>query len=124
MNDEKQKIFQKLKQLLSTYVPPLVITRDEGERFDLYGGKNVIIDGRMYEQVYFASTIIWKHHVGFYFFPVYSHREKFLDTLDRLMKLLKGKSCFHLKKYDDSIFVDIETILEKGFQIYVDEGWV
>lgn len=75
MDDEKQKIFNKLKQLLSAYVPPLVITRDENKRFDLYGDKSVNIDGRMYEQVYFASAIIWKHHVGFYFF-LYIHIAK------------------------------------------------
>ena len=121
---EKQQIFLKLKDLLLLYVPPLVVTRGEDKRFDLYGNRKVVIGNRTHEQVYFASVVIWKHHVGFYFFPVYTHRDRFLDAPEEMMKLLKGKSCFHIKKYDDSIFDDIRNILEKGFQIYRDEGWV
>ncbi|WP_407355240.1 hypothetical protein [Methanolobus sp. WCC5] len=124
MTDEKQLIFIKLKELLSAYVPPLVITRDEDEKFDVYGDVKVTIGKKTHDRVYFASLEVWKNHVGFYFFPIYTHHNMFSDTHEDLIKLLKGKSCFHVKKEDEIIFTEIEKLLKKGFEIYRDEGWI
>ncbi|WP_406659986.1 hypothetical protein V7O66_09050 [Methanolobus sp. ZRKC3] len=123
MMDERE-IFLKLKSLLSSYVPPLVVMVDEDRRYDVYGNKRAKIGKKEHENVYFASTIIQKHHVGLYFFPIYTHRDRFSDQPDSLIKLLKGKSCFHLKKYDEAIFAEIEALLDKGIDVYREEGWV
>ncbi|WP_445475539.1 hypothetical protein ACT9XH_02005 [Methanococcoides methylutens] len=124
MEDEKQKIFLELRSIVSSYVPPLVVRIDEKKHYDVYGSKTVQVGKTKKDGIYFASIIIQKYHVGFYFFPIYTHREKFNDEPEELMKLLKGKSCFHLKKFDESIFDDIKWIIDKGMEIYKEEGWV
>jgi hypothetical protein len=65
-----------------------------------------------------------KNHVGFYFFPNYTHPDEFEDTPDILRKCLKGKSCYHIKKDDDLLFEEIEKILEKGFNFYKDQDLI
>ncbi|MCG8514159.1 MAG: hypothetical protein MI740_08460 [Halanaerobiales bacterium] len=124
MEDEKQRIFIKMKSLLSSYVPPLVVAVDEDGHYEIKGNKDVIVGKRKVNGIFFASVIIRKHHVGFYFFPIYTHRENFSHTPEHLMKLLKGKSCFHLKKYDDAVFEAIDQILVKGFGIYKEDDWL
>ena len=124
MEDEKQKIFLELRSILSSYVPPLVVRIDEETRYDVYGSKTVQVGKTKKDGIYFASIIIQKHHVGFYFFPIYTHRDRFDDVPENLMKLLKGKSCFHLKRFDENIFDDIKWIMDKGMNIYKEEGWI
>lgn len=124
MEDEKQKIFLELRSILSSHVPPLVVTMDEEGSYEVSGDKKVKRGKKEIDNMFFASTIVQKRHVGFYFFPIYTHREEFDDVPENLMKLLKGKSCFHIKKYDESVFEQIGSMLEKGLEIYKKEGWV
>ena len=124
MEDEKQRIFLRLRSLISSYVPPLIVAIDADEHYEIKGTKNVTVGKRKVNGMFFASSVIRKHYVGFYFFPIYTHRENFSDTPEHLMKLLKGKSCFHIKKYDDAVFGAIEQILVKGFEIYKEDGWI
>jgi hypothetical protein len=41
-----------------------------------------------------------------------------------LLKLLKGKTCFHLTKLDNGLRKDIQSALELGTKVYRDRGWV
>jgi len=41
-----------------------------------------------------------------------------------LIKLLKGKSCFHIKKLDSQLEKQIEDALKKGYDLYKKRGWV
>jgi hypothetical protein len=41
-----------------------------------------------------------------------------------LLKLSKGKTCFHLKRLDDGLRRNIESALEVGAQSYKDRGWL
>ena len=74
--------------------------------------------------LFFASVIIQKDHVGVYFSPRYTHRDRFDDVPEELLDLLKGKSCFHLKRFDTTVFEKIRQIMDKGIRIYEEEGWV
>jgi len=56
--------------------------------------------------------------------PIYvdtSLREVFKPEL---LKLLKGKSCFHIKKLDSQLEKQIEDALKKGYDLYKKRGWV
>ncbi len=41
-----------------------------------------------------------------------------------LLKMLKGKSSFYIKKLDDELKSQIREALELGFQLYKERGWV
>ena len=121
--DDKQKIFEKVKSLLEKYSDRMKVTNDSDKRYDLYTHKQVEFMGKVRDGVYFASVIIQKGFVGFYFMPVYTDEGAKAFFRPELFKLLKGKSCFHLKKYDDLIFKQIEDVVEKGYEMYVKKGW-
>jgi hypothetical protein len=74
--------------------------------------------------MYFASVMVQKGFVGFYFMPVYSNPE--LKTLlsAELMKCLKGKACFHIKKNDPVIMQQIKQALDLGLKDYEEKNWI
>ncbi|ABE51440.1 hypothetical protein [Methanococcoides burtonii] len=124
MEDEKQNIFNGLRFILSSYVPPLSVKIDESRRYDIYGTKPVQIGRTKKKDMFFAFIIIQKYHVGFYFSPIYTHKDRFDDATEELLHLLKGKSCFHIKRFNAAVFEDIRQLMDKGIKIYEEEGWV
>ncbi|NRF38236.1 DUF1801 domain-containing protein [Pedobacter foliorum] len=125
MKTDFVEIFQTIRASLQPYATVGFSNRINSETsFDLWSDKNVIIEGKKKNEVFFASVTIQKEHVGFYYMPVYAEPDmkKILDP--NLLKLLKGKSCFHIKKLDDTLMSEIEDALAAGFKLYKEKGWV
>jgi hypothetical protein len=120
-------IFDRLDEALSAYSPPLAARSGgiSGKRdFQLWSEKDVEIEGRKRAEVYFAGVIGQKGYVGFYFMPVYTHAEQRDLFAPELLRLLKGKSCFHVKQLDDELLGHVGAALERGFELYRERGWV
>ncbi len=100
-------IFAALRGLLSVYAPPLIPKVDDASRYDLWSLKDVTIDGRKRKEVYFAGLIIQKGYVGFYYMPVYAETGLKTGFAPELLKLLKGKSCFHIKRLGPELLAQI-----------------
>ena len=123
MND-LQAIFGALKPLLQAYQPPLVPKTDTERYFDLWSLKPVVIEGRKRKEVFFAGLIIQKDYVGFYFMPIYAETDLKTVFKPELLRLLKGKSCFHIKKLDEELLRQIEAALKVGYEMYQQRDWV
>jgi hypothetical protein len=123
VNDLKAT-FVALKALLEAYQPPLAPKTDREGYFDLWSQKEVIIAGRKRKEVFFAGLIIQKGYVGFYYMPVYADVELKTVFEPELLRLLKGKSCFHVKRLDARLQQQIEAALKIGFELYQKNGWV
>ena len=123
MND-LQAIFGTLKPLLRAYQPPLIPKTDNERYFDLWSLKPLVIDGRERKEVFFAGLIIQKDYVGFYFMPIYAETDLKTVFKPELLRRLKGKSCFHVKKLDEELLRQIEAALRVGFERYQQRGWV
>ena len=118
-------IFEKIKQLLAQY--------DKGN-MKFYGGsagkailiskKPVVILGRKRDELWFASALVQKGYVGFYFMPVYTNKEVEKLIRPELLKCLKGKACFHIKKFDTEIFSQIKDALKMGYNYWKNLSWV
>ena len=117
-------IFQSLKDLLSPYAPPAVPKMNDASRYDLWSIKDLVIEGRKRKEVYFAGLIIQGGYVGFYFMPVYAETDLKAVFAPELLKLLKGKSCFHIKKLDPELLGQVGTALRIGYEVYQQRGWV
>ncbi len=117
-------IFDSLRRLIGKYEGPLTAKMDIQGRYDLWSIKEIVIDGRKRKEVAFASAIIQSSYVGFYFMPVYVEEQMKQIFAPELLKLLKGKSCFHIKKIDGKLEEMIAKALEDGFRLYVERGWV
>ncbi len=119
-----KQIYETLKGLLQPYAPPLVPKKEEPGYYDLWSLKDVIIAGRKRKEVYFGGIILYKTYVGFYYMPVYADEDMKATFSPALLALLKGKSCFHIRRLDETLVEDIRAALQAGYQAYHERGWV
>lgn len=56
--------------------------------------------------------------------PVYAAPERKELFAPELLALLKGKSCFHIKRLDDDLVRQIRDALGEGRRLYEERGWV
>jgi hypothetical protein len=128
MNETKTnfvEIFQTIRASLQPYAVMGFDNRVNSEtNYDLWSNKNVVIEGKKRDEVFFASVVIQKKYVGFYFMPVYAQPDMKQVFDEDLLKLLKGKSCFHIEALDELLLSHIEDALAEGFKIYKEKGWV
>lgn len=122
---ELPPVFDTLKALLMPYVKGSVVMRGgSGGQVALVSEKEIWVEGKKRPELHFAAVLIQKGYVGFYFMPVYSDPEKKELFAPELLKLLKGKACFHIKKLDEVLVKHIKDALKKGHVLYKEKGWV
>lgn len=92
-------------------------------KYDLWLEKEVFAHGKKRSEQYFGGAIIQSSYVGFYFMPVYVDPTLKDDLAPDLVKCLKGKSCFHIKKIDGTMIEDIRHAMKVGMEFYKDKGW-
>jgi hypothetical protein len=68
----------------------------------------------MRDELWFAGALIQKGYVGYYFNPEYASGNGGKAVTPELMKCLKGKSCFHIKKADPVDAKADQRIAETG----------
>jgi len=123
-------VFGSLKNVLSRHAPPFKVKTGSirgKQDFHLMVPQPVAIPGAYGGKptdLALASIIHQKGYVGFYFTPVYAHPPLGKKLSPALMKCLKGKSCFCLKKLDDGMLQDIEEALQVGTEFFRDRGWL
>ncbi|HVX52253.1 MAG TPA: hypothetical protein VHB48_18985 [Chitinophagaceae bacterium] len=118
-------VFNRLRQILLTFVKgSLFVMSDKPGQFHLHSNKNITINGKKHNEVYFAGLLVQKGYVGFYFMPVYSDAFLQKEIAPELLKCLKGKSCFHIKKADTALEAQIAAALQAGYNCYVKKGWI
>ncbi len=118
------EIYKQLKPLLENYAPPLTAKKDSDTGYELWSNKELVIADIMKSEIFFAAFMVQKNFVGFYYFPIYTHPEIKKDLPPRLVKLLSGKSCFHISNLDDELLADIDSTLRFGFAFYIKQNWI
>lgn len=118
------ELYKQLKPLLEKYSPPLTAKKDSDTGYEVWGTKQAMIADKMKSEIFFAAFMVQKNFVGFYYFPIYTHPEIRKDISPKLIKLLSGKSCFHITQLDDLLLQDIEATLKFGFEFYKEKGWI
>jgi len=118
------EIFQRLKVLLKEYEGSLTPRFDLDSKYELWSIKHLEIERRKRKEVFFAGLIIQRKYVGFYFMPIYTDPGLREVLKPELLKLLQGKSCFHIKMLDAKIEKQIRNALKIGFKLYKRLGWV
>jgi hypothetical protein len=117
-------IFNTIKKEMMPYSPPFNVRINIEGKYDLWSEKDIEAFGRKYDSMMLAAIIIQSGYVGFYFLPIYETpalKEKFSPAF---VKLLKGKSCFHVKELNDEILNEIKKALKIGFEAYKKKGWI
>lgn len=120
---ELKQIEQTLKDLFKAHVPPLQV-RDENEsNFEVAGTKEAMQGKQKVNGFYFGSIMPKPRDIRLYFFPIYTDPDHF-GLSPELKKMLKGKSCFHIKKLDDELIEEIRKMMSKGIKIYQEKGLI
>lgn len=116
---------------MARYADRLTVRYDEPRRYELWSEKEIEVPShgrnRMVRKkgVMFASVIIQKSYVGLYYSPIYTDPDIAPRIHDGLMKLLRGKSCFYVKRpVDDDLRRAVQRALADGFKLYRKKGWV
>lgn len=117
-------LFAELKAILAEFSPPLVVTKDAPGSFELSTPNPVVINGKRRPNLFFAAVTIQGSFVGFYYMPVYTDAEAAALFSPRLLKMRKGKSCFHVKGMDDELESQIRAVLREGIDLYREKGWL
>ena len=116
-------VFHTIKKFISSYAGGNYKAKaDKPGHYELYYDKEVEIQGRIHPELYFASVLIQKGYVGFYFFPAYANESLKEKLKPGLLKALKGKTCFHIKNGDPVILQEIKEALQAGYVFYVSRG--
>ena len=117
-------LFKELRKMLSKYVKGNYIVRADGPgNYSVYYNKEVVISKKTLPELAFATILIQSGYVGFYFFPVYTNPKLLPELPAKLLKLLQGKTCFHIIKEDPALMKDIARALETGYAYYLSKGW-
>jgi hypothetical protein len=119
-----KKTFSALKALLSPYERNLFVVDGKPGRYCLASMKDVVVAGRPKSELWFAGIMVQSSYVGFYFMPMYTTAGVKSQIDPELRKLLKGKSCFHVKEVTPSLKRHIKNALKLGFAAYKKNGWV
>ncbi len=123
MTKNVDEIWSILINLLKTHEKVFKIVSDTADKFEVIGTKSVMQGKQRVEGHYFATLMPKPKDVRLYFFPAYTHADEIKSLMSEpVAKLLKGKSCFHIKKMDDEIRENLKTIIAKGVELYQKEG--
>jgi hypothetical protein len=122
---EMVSIFEAIKKMMMPYEKKkLKMIGGYGGMLCLISQKTVEIQGRKKEEVWFAGILVQKGYVGFYYMPVYAAPDMKKVFKPELLKCLKGKSCFHIKKQDPVIMDQIKESLKIGYDMFKERGWI
>lgn len=124
----QNRIYDSIKSLIKEYEPSFKV--HEGKNVsgkDSYGldikGSHEVA-GKVRDDLWFVGIIKQKGYVGFYFMPIYNDPETFTKLLSpKLLKTLKGKSCFYIKNDDPETLADIKHALSEGLKFCQARGW-
>lgn len=95
----------------------LRVTSDTPKMYELTAHEVELL-GQKRQGVFFASVIEAEKDTAFYFFPIYTHPDRFEDISAPLRKKMTGKSCFHITKADPELLQEVAGMLERGREIY------
>jgi len=116
-------VYDHIEKLLKRYSPPFAVGPGgkvgSKRHYDLISRKGSGGDGK--PELWFASVIEQKDYIGFYFMAPAPVRDRIAPCL---LKLLKGKSCFHIKAVDAELLAEMKAALDLGLAHYKREGRV
>ncbi len=121
MTKDLSEIEAFMRNLLLEQVPTLRIRKNEPGLLEACGTKEAMQGKQKVDGFYFASIMPKPKDLRFYFFPLYTHVDSFTLSPD-LQKMLKGKTCFHLKRLDDSLRTELKAMIAKGVKIFQEQG--
>lgn len=124
MKTDLGELQNSLRQMLASHAPTLQLRVETEKNLEFAGTKEVMQGKQKVQGHYFASIMPKPKDVRFYFFPIYTHVDKYDDVSEEVRKLLKGKSCFHIKKLSEEAEAEIGEMIARGVALYQQDGLI
>ncbi|MDB5211839.1 MAG: hypothetical protein JWQ30_2666 [Sediminibacterium sp.] len=123
---EMVEIFYNIEMMLKPYDKKrsLVLHNDKPSQAHLVSHKPVEIGGKTRNELWFASALVQKGYVGFYYSPRYVDGDLKKHFSDAFVKCLKGGGCFHIKKNDPALMADIKKAIKIGYEACIEKDWI
>lgn len=122
--DKPEEIRVFLINSFKKHIPPLKISKDNSAVFEVSGTKPVMQGKQKVEGHYVGSVVLKPKDARLYFFPIYTHPNSFQSISPELRKCLRGKSCFHFKNISAELGREIESMIEQGVSLYIEQGLI
>ncbi len=116
----EQKVFERLKRMLYRWAPALDVVHNDADRYWL-DTRHIMKNGK---PLYFGSVQIRKTYVSYHLMPVYVNPGLLEDMSPELRKRMQGKSCFNFKVPDEPLFEQLEELTRRGYEDYVEQGYI
>jgi hypothetical protein len=106
--------FRRLRAILARYADKLRTVHDTPDHFYL------VTLSRSYEgkPMFFGAARIMKNYVSFHFMPLYVCPEMSKRLSKELSGRRQGKACFNFQSPDDLLFMELEQLVDAGFERY------
>jgi hypothetical protein len=121
---DQAAIVASIRALLEKYEPRMEARTDAKGGYHLWSKAGVSDARGKRKDCYFAGVIPQKDYVGFYYMPVDTDRERKAMFEPELLSLLKGKSCFYVRRLDPALKKQMREALRAGYALYKSRGWV
>jgi len=124
--EQLQEIFNALKKEMKPYEKGHIkACADTAGKYDLWSQKpGIVILGKPRPALGFVTIALQSTYVGFYYMPIYCNYEAMSGKLSPdLLKLLKGKACFHIKTTDKELMKQVGVAMKVGYEGYKKNGW-
>jgi hypothetical protein len=120
------EIFDALKKVMKPYEKGVIRPQiDIQGRYDQWANKKVFAANKWRDEFAFTGLILQSGYVGFYYMPIYTNTEEVRPLISaELLKSLKGKSCFHIKKVDKDVLEQVAEAMRIGYDQYEKNGWL
>jgi hypothetical protein len=116
--EDFQSIFNRLKAILVSFEPNLVVTSNEVGNYSL----NTPFIKKFGKQIFFGAVIINKNYVSYHLMPVYVFPELLDGLSPALKKRMQGKSCFNFTLLNGEILAELSELTSKGYSRFLQEG--
>ena len=115
-------IQSKLIDLLKEHLGTLKIDAENEKKFEVAGTIEAMQGKKKVDGHYFASVIPKPKDIRLYLFPVYTHVDQIGELPPNVKKCLKGKSCFHVKYWDQELEDNFRNLISKSIELYQKDG--
>jgi hypothetical protein len=116
---EFPSVFEKLRSILQTYSPKLIVKAKTSENFSLDGAYSE----KWKKELFFGAAQIKKNYVSFYLMPVYMYPDLLKNISPELKKHMQGKSCFNFKKIEEPLFDELAQLAKQAFERFMEEEY-
>lgn len=117
-SEQRETVFQRLKELLKKHGRHLSVQTDSPTNFYL---NSPTPDARG-KPVFFGAVQSKKSYVSYHLMPVYMFPDLLDDMSPDLRKRMQGKSCFNFKEVDEELFAELDALTTKSFRRFKSEG--